>query len=251
MTSASGLLSVLEELVTRRSPQWLYSYKMRPLLRFGSLGLSSILVLYGVTYTDMTWFSANKRQEAATEEERRDWKFWVKVYGPLGMAILPFTLSLGTLWTFSRMVSKIEFIPKVQGSEGPMFKLTRSSMFGRRVRQSLIGINDLAKTKHSRIFTGKGSQGLEDKGTFCFYLVNRSEGVPRWNKHYIVSRAGQVWKSDGKILETLFSENSKVKENSLLQEVIQSNKDKRSFHSNSLSQKNTIKNIILNTRTKD
>lgn len=265
MVTTSSLFSILNELTSKTSPQWLYTYKPKPWLRIASLGLSTVLVVYGVTFADMTWLSAKKRREWATEAEQSDWKYWIKTYGPLGLTFLPFTLSLGTLWTFSRVVTKIELVPK-QGNvtcNGPMFKVVRLSAIMGKPKENLININDLVKSKNSRIFTGKGDQGIEDKGTFCFYLMNRENSIKFWNKHYIISRSGKVWKSDGKLLESLFSDSLRTlsspatkgnTQNSILQEMIQlnqeNNKNKHSFHSKSITQKNIIKDIILNKEKK-
>ncbi|CAL9734196.1 hypothetical protein MOSE0_E00584 [Monosporozyma servazzii] len=246
MSRTAGLFSHLEELASKKTTQWLYKYKMKPLLKAGSLGLSAVLVVYGITFSDMAWFSVLKGRELATEEETKDWKYLLKVYGPLGLTILPFTLSLGTLWTFSRAVTKIELVPVSHGVSKPMFKVVRQSAILGRPKEALIGVNDLVKAKNARIYTGEGEQGIVDKGTYCFYLTNKSKDVSFWNKQYIVSRSGDVWKSDGRILEALFNASSKTEKKSLLNEMIELNKDKQSFHSNSTTQ--TIKDIILNTQ---
>ncbi|KAK5778233.1 hypothetical protein RI543_003892 [Arxiozyma heterogenica] len=265
MVTTSSLFSILNELVSKTAPQWLYTYKPKPWLRIGSLGLSTVLVVYGVTFADMTWLSAKKRYEWATEEERLDWKYWIKTYGPLGLTFLPFTLSLGTLWTFSRVVTKIELVSKHSNvnSNVPMFRVVRLSAVMGKPKENLININHLVKSKNSRIFTGNGDQGIEDRGTFCFYLMNTAAGVKFWDKHYIISRSGKIWKSDGKLLESLFNDgpgtvsSSKSKNrprHSILQEIIQlnqeKNKNKHSFHIKSIKQKNIIKDIILNTEKK-
>ena len=170
-----SVFTLLNELTSKSAPQWLYVYKPKLWFRLGSLGLSTVLIVYGVTFADMAWLSAKKRLEWTTEEEQADWKFWIKTYGPLGLTFLPFTLSLGTLWTFSRVVTKIELIPK--SSNGPMFKMVRLSAIMGKPKENFISINDLVKSKNSRIFTGKGDQGIDDKGTFCFYLMNKERGV--------------------------------------------------------------------------
>lgn len=249
MAGATGLFTLLDELTSKKTSQWLYKYKMKPLLKAGSLGLSAVLVVYGITFSDMAWFSVQKGRELATEEETKDWKYLIKVYGPLGLTVLPFTLALGTLWTFSRAVTKIEFVPISQnGLTKPSFKVVRSSAILGKPKETLIGVSDLVKSKNARIFTGKGAQGIEDKGTYCFYLTNKNKNVQFWDKHYIMARSGEVWKSDGKILEALFNDNIKSEQTSLLNEMIKLNKDKQSFHSKSTKQKNMIKDIILNTQ---
>lgn len=248
MSGNAGLFTHLEELASKKTTQWLYKYKMKPLLKAGSLGLSAVLVVYGITFSDMAWFSVSKGRELATDEEIKDWKYLLKVYGPLGLTILPFTLSLGTLWTFSRAVTRIELVPASRGVAKPMFKVVRQSAILGRPREALIGVNELVKTKNARIFTGEGPQGIEDKGTYCFYLTDKSKDAQFWNKQYIVSRSGAVWKSDGRILEALFNANSKKEKMSLLNEMIELNKDKQSFHSHSTKQSSKIKDIILNTQ---
>lgn len=252
MVGKSGLLLLLEELTSKKQPQWLYRYKVPPLLRFGSIGLSAVLMVYSLTFTDMTWFSAQKRKEEDEKEgKHRDWVHLIKVYGPLGMALLPFTLSLATLWTFSRLVTGVQFIPKGQTGE-PAFKVVRNSAVLGRSREKYIPITNLVKTKQTRIYTGKGHQGIEDKGTFCFYLRDTSmEGTRFWDRHYILSRAGILWKSDGKLLEALFNRDKKLEEgtqSSLLNNMVRLNKDKHTFHSSSKKQSEMIKDIILNTK---
>ena len=70
-----------------------------------------------------------------------------KACGPLVLTFLPFTLSLGTLWTFSRVVTKIELIPK--SSNGPMFKMVRLSAIMGKPKENFFNIYYLVKSKNT------------------------------------------------------------------------------------------------------
>ena len=195
----------LIDLLSKGVPETIFKYKKPFIIKFGSVSLSLVFLTYGLTFADTSLNTANSYYNGATDKEKNDWKFLLKIYSPISLAILPLTLSMGSLYLSSRVVSKITYIPKLQGT--PECEFVRSSMFlGRQIRLRA-PLGQISKSQTSRIFTGVGPQGIDDKSTFIFFLIDRNPKLKTfWNKFYILSRSGSVWNSDGRIIDSLFGD---------------------------------------------
>ncbi|XDT02772.1 Hypothetical protein J6897_00577 [Nakaseomyces glabratus] len=226
---------LIASLVSKGRPEVIYSYKTSPLVKYGSKGLSLVFFLYGVSFTDFTVSSSTKILNSASEEQKSDAWFMFKTVGPIGLCVLPFALSAASLYVTSRVVNKVIYIPKHNAT--PSCQLIRKSMFlGREIKltRSLKYIN---RPKKPRVFTGKGIQGIDDNGSFVFYLTDNHPDVrTRLQKFYLLPRSGHVWGSDGRIIDAMFGGES-IKELDLLDFE---NSDKEGNTSGDLSKQRNI-----------
>lgn len=269
----ANVFKLLSDLAAKEAPQIIYSYKLRPLYRAGALSLSTVLVAYSLSFADVSKLSASLQYNSADGEEKKDALFLIKAYGPIGMAVVPLAISFGSLYVLSRTVTKVRYIPQIQ--QIPKCEITRTSaILGREIIITR-PMNEIVRSSNVRIYTGKGSQGLDDKASFSFYLkdVSKTTKIPL-NRLYILPRSGTVWNSDGRVLSALFggksegqnslfdgkeeSQNSKLKDNInvtqknvIVQEMMRLNENNKSkFHSKMQSQTraNVVKNIVNNTK---
>ncbi|SLM15714.1 uncharacterized protein CGFF_05307 [Nakaseomyces glabratus] len=91
--------------------------------------------------------------------------------------------------------------------------------------------------QEARVFTGKGIQGIDDNGSFVFYLTDNHPDVrTRLQKFYLLPRSGHVWGSDGRIIDAMFGGES-IKELDLLDFE---NSDKEGNTSGDLSKQRNI-----------
>lgn len=256
----------LNELFAKRSPQTLYSYKLRPVFKFGSIALSAVLFTYSYSFADVSYLSATKQNEAVDEQKKKSILFQLKAYGPIGLTVVPFTLALGSLMVFSRVVTKVVYIPNNPGS--PLCEITRKSAILGRTVSITKPLSTFSKPSKVKIFTGKGEQGIDDKSSFCFYLMDRSPDI-KWffNKVYILPRSGKLWKSDGRLISALFKDEAvnpaeidlshqdvrkltcagtKSVVNSI-EDIIKVNTNKANFHINMKGKKQIVRNIVNKT----
>ncbi|CCK69781.1 Mrx15p KNAG_0D00280 [Huiozyma naganishii CBS 8797] len=255
---AVGLLTLMKSLALKKSPQVVYSYRLKPIVRVGVLSMSAVLLTYGYTFADVSWLSAKQRQAAAEDDDKRSVWYFCKSYGPVALAVLPFTLSLGTLYVFSRVVRQVIYLPDVVGKPG--CRIVRQSPLLAREISTVRPLDVVSRTKGVRIYTGKGPQGIDDAATFSFYLVDKT-AKSFWNRYYILPRSGEVWKSDGRVLDSLF--HNDLSKNSLeefedrstlakevpLKAVLKQNKT--SFHSNANDKSDRIKSIVTNSTDRE
>ncbi|CAB4255428.1 similar to Saccharomyces cerevisiae YNR040W Putative protein of unknown function [Maudiozyma barnettii] len=275
-----NVFRLLSELAARDVPQVIYSYKLRPLYRAGALSLSTVLVAYSLSFADVSKLSASLQYKNANGEEKKDALFLIKAYGPIGMALIPLTISIGSLFILSRTVTRVKYIPQMQ--QMPKCEITRTSaILGREITVTR-PMKNIVRSSNVSIYTGKGPQGLDDKGSFSFYLKDLSPSLRTpVNSLYILPRSGAVWKSDGRILSALFGDSKKGKsilsdegddinssvgnksskeeiinstqKNIIIQEMMKLNaNNKVKFHSKSKKEEkaNLIKNIVNNTKSK-
>ena len=207
---SGSVYRLLGKLAAEDTPQTIYSYKVPKLLRFSVLTLAGVLVTYGVTFTDVITKACAQRYEGASDEEKHDWWFLTKTYAPMGLIVIPFTVATGALGAFSRFVTKVNYIPRK--NKLPLCEMIRGSAILGRPISTIRPLNEINRTANVRIYTGNGKNGMEDKGTFVFYLVDRSPETKFFmNKFYILSRSGEVWNSDSRVLMALFgNENANV-----------------------------------------
>lgn len=258
----------------------IYSYKTSNLVRYGSKGLSLVFFMYGVSFTDFTVSSASSILSTATDDQKGSAMFMAKTVGPVALCILPFALSAASLFVASRVVTKVVYIPKLNAT--PSCQLYRNSMFLGREIKITRALKYISRPKKPRVFTGKGEQGIDDNGSFVFYLMDKHPDVKtRLQKYYLLSRSGQVWGSDGRVLDALFGresireldllefqselkeEESGAKKNSkqrnvvldqdptILDEMIKSNSEKVKFHSSALEMSSSKIVNIVNSKKKN
>lgn len=248
---------VVNALVAKTVPEPIYSYKVSRLVKAGSVALSVVFFTYGATFADWSYESSQAVYNEADETTKKDWKFLAKTYGPMGLTLIPFTLALGALYAPSRIVTKVTYIPKVNGL--PECELTRRSMLGGREIKVVRPLSQIVRNRRTRVFTGEGDQGVEDKGSFIFFLSDRSPMAKSWiDKFYIFPRSGKFWGSDGRIFDALFGGDSirdlelksrkeqdsrlqDIKQDrSMLQDMIRENSSRAKFHSGSKVSKKIV-----------
>ena len=273
---AGNVFKLLSDLAAKEAPQVIYKYRLKPLYRAGALSLSAVLLAYSLTFADVSKLSASIQYKGADEEEQKDALFLIKAYGPIAMAVLPLGISFGSLYVLSRTVTKVRYIPQVNGL--PKCELTRTSaILGRDITISK-PISQITRSTNVRIYTGKGPQGLDDKASFSFYLKDRSPEVRTpLGRLYILPRSGEVWQSDGRVLSALFGGDKQGKnalfsegdsaqgsgavdpaaginpaqKSAILQEMRKLNDSSRvKFHrkGQAMSQSDIVKNIVNNTK---
>ncbi|KAL3231366.1 Uncharacterized protein RNJ44_00401 [Nakaseomyces bracarensis] len=271
---------LIGSLVSKGRPEVIYSYKTSNLVRYGSKGLSLVFFMYGVSFTDFTVSSASSILSSATEDQMASAMFMAKTVGPVALCLVPFALSAASLYVASRVITKVVYIPKLNAT--PTCQLYRNSMvLGREVKLTR-SLKYISRPKKPRVFTGKGDQGMDDNGSFVFYLMDKHPDVKtRFQRYYLLSRSGQVWGSDGRIMDALFGRESikeldllefqpEVKEGNLessktkkqrnveleqdptiLEEMIKANSEKVKFHSSALDMSSSkIVNIVNSKKNK-
>ncbi|GAV54240.1 hypothetical protein ZYGR_0AK07420 [Zygosaccharomyces rouxii] len=198
---------LLNSLVSKSSPESIYHYKSGRLLRAGGLGLSLVFLSYGITFIDWYYHSSWEVWSGANDDDKKSWKFCAKTFGPWGLTIIPFTVAGASLYFPSRVVTKVTYIPRANAT--PLCQLERkSALFGRRL-QLTRPLDQLARSERTKVYTGVGEQGVEDKGSFVFLLY---DGSPKcrgfWDKYYILHRSGKFWGHDGRVFDALFGGDS-------------------------------------------
>lgn len=266
---SSNVFRLLADLASKDAPQVLYSYKIRPLSRAGALSLCTVLAIYGLSFADVSKLSASLQYNGVKEDKKKDALFLMKIYGPIGMTILPLSISLGSLYVLSRTVTKVKYIPQINGT--PKCEITRgSAILGRDIKVTRL-MNRITKSRNVRIYTGQGPQGIDDKSSFSFYLMDRDPAVKNiLNKLYILPRSGKVWNSDGRVLSALFGGDDKghnvlfnegtqggskndeninmIQKNIILQEMMKLNKSSKvKFHSKKATSQSELVRDIVNS----
>ena len=248
---------VVSALIAKTAPEPIYSYKVPTLVKAGSVALSLVFFTYGATFADWSYESSQTLYKEADEDTRKDWKFLVKTFAPMGLTVIPFTLAIGALYAPSRIVTRVTYIPKVNGL--PECELTRKSVIGGKEIKVVRKLSEIVRSGKTRVFTGVGHQGVEDKGSFIFFLSDRSPMAKSWiDKFYIFPRSGKFWGSDGRIFDALFGGDSirdlelktriqqdgrlqDIKQDrTMLQEMIRENSTRAKFHSGSKVSKKIV-----------
>lgn len=254
---------VISALVAKTAPEPIYSYKVPTLVKAGSVALSLVFFTYGATFADWSYESAQTVYGEADEETKKDWKFLVKTFGPSALTVIPFTLAAAALYAPSRVVTKVTYIPKINGM--PECELIRRSAIGGKEIKVVRPLSQIIRNPKARVFTGVGSQGVEDKGSFIFFLSDRSPMAKGWmDKFYIFPRSGKFWGSDGRIFDALFGgdsirdlelktkdlQDNRIKDikqdRSMLQDMIRENATRAKFHSGS----KVSRKIVTSKQTK-
>lgn len=197
----------MNALVSKTVPESIYSYKTRPFIKVSSVALSLVFLTYGITFADWSYESSITVYNNADEETKKDWKFLVKTFSPIGLTVIPFSLAVGAIYAQSRIVTKVTYIPKLNGK--PECQLQRRSAILGRPIVTTRPISQVIRGEKKRVFTGEGDQGVEDKGSFIFFLTDANPSVKRWfDRYYILPRSGTFWASDGRVFDALFGGDS-------------------------------------------
>lgn len=201
------LTKILDSLVARSSPEPIYQYNSGKLLRVGSLSLSAVFLAYGVTFIDWYYHSSWEVWSNARDDDKKDWKFYGKTFGPWGLTVIPFTIAGASLYFPSRVVNKVTYLSRVHST--PVCQLERkSAILGRRI-QLTRPLDQLVRNERTKVYTGVGDQGVEDKSSFFFLLYDKSsQGKRIWDKYFILHRSGRFYGNDGRVFDALFGGDS-------------------------------------------
>ncbi|AMD22555.1 HHL215Wp [Eremothecium sinecaudum] len=194
----------IAKLASSRVPQLIYSYRPGRLVKFGTWILSVTFLGYGLSFADWSISSTlnlfdEEKEKALTEE-----KPWYKepsllLAGRLGlsslMVTIPLALSVSAIYLKSRILTNISYIP---GSPAK-FEMTRFSALGREIKEVAVMEN---LTSKSKIYTGVGKNGMEDRSSFFFFVTDSTK--PTLKGLYIFNRSADIWKNDGRIFDLLF-----------------------------------------------
>ncbi|KAH3900755.1 uncharacterized protein SCODWIG_02701 [Saccharomycodes ludwigii] len=236
-TSHSGisLATRISELVNRTTPQTIYSYTPKPIVKIGSWSISAVFLLYSLTFADWSFESTKTilEENAETGEKEKPVKsgqlekdhpfkiilskwfydpvtqYYLYSIGVGVLSVIPIIISLGALYLPSRMVTGIKFNPT----------------------NNMINITTLYKRQHNlnirdcilkgKLYTGKGSQGCDDNGSFAVFLIDDnkyqiSNNIKKkkrwWSKMFILSRSGTFIYDDCRILDVITSRQDILKE---------------------------------------
>lgn len=215
MSASIPLSKVLQKLFSKTTPQTIYSYKVKPSVRLGSRALAIIFFVYGVTFTDWSWKSAisiykdtKKSDELSKMNFYEKCKFYAMTAAPFGLSLIPFSLSITALLMTSRIASKVTYIPK-SGHLPHQFQLTRHALLTGRPITVTRAIGDISRSPRTRVFTGKGNNGAEDKSSFVFHLLDSNASIKhRWEKFFLLPRSGTFWSNDSRTFDALFGGDS-------------------------------------------
>lgn len=166
-------------LLAKTAPEQIYSYTPGKLIKFGSYSLSLTFLLYGVSFAD--WSLSTSKELYSEEAEKPDTDFeWyenaslryiARSAGSVILSIIPFTLALGALYIPTRIVTKLHYIP----DQIPKCKVTTRTLLNRE-KSKIIPLRSLKRNEKTRVFTGVGNQGVDDKASFVFIFFNRLRG---------------------------------------------------------------------------
>ncbi|CAI4036139.1 hypothetical protein SMKI_14G3580 [Saccharomyces mikatae IFO 1815] len=241
--SSSTLAQLIQEVGQSGIKKPLFRYQVPRSVRWASTALSVVFLTYGAAYTDMSWRTAREVYGNATEEKQRSLWFKCKTFGPVALGVLPVILAAGTKHVTSRLVTEMTYLPPIKNSTVPRCQLTRCTPFLGRPVTITREVHELSKNKATKIFTGVGSQGMEDKATFVFFIQDK-KATSFFNKFYIFSRSGSVVRSDARILDCFFNEvaDNKLLNKSILTQILSRTSAKSQFHSS--NSRSSIRNIV-------
>lgn len=195
-------------LLAKTGPEQIYAYKPGKLITVGSYALSLTFALYGASFADWSLATSNdlyKKESELPEEAKKELKWYENAsllflgrsVGTTLLSVIPFTLAAAALYMPTRIVTKLHYIP----DQIPKCKVTTRSLFGRS-KETVLPLRSLRRNEKTRVFTGVGEQGVEDRGSFSFFLTDKNGSL--FNKFYIVNRSGKFWGSDGRFIDALF-----------------------------------------------
>ncbi|CDO95795.1 unnamed protein product [Kluyveromyces dobzhanskii CBS 2104] len=246
-------------LLTKAVPEQIYSYKPGKLITIGSYSLSLTFLLYGASFADWSLTTSTDLYKEEAEETKVDAKWYehAKVAflgrsaGSVILSIIPFTLAVIALYIPTRIVTKLHYIPE----KIPKCKVTTRTLFNRE-KSTIIPLRNLRRHEKARVFTGVGDQGVEDRGSFSFSLMDNQASF--FKKFYIVNRSGKFWGSDGRFMDALFGresitqlelksfktqQSSYAKNEEKLEKMIQEQISRPRLNNNT-----DVKNIVLSSR---
>ncbi|SCV04094.1 LAME_0H15720g1_1 [Lachancea meyersii CBS 8951] len=201
-TSKLPLSAKIAALLAKTSPEQIYLYKPSRLMKVGSWTLAGVFAVYGVSFADWSLTSSWElyREERLTSPE----KWWkhsslllsVRIAGSILLSIIPLTLSALAIYVPSRIATSVTYLPK------GVCQITRRALISGKPTSTSAPVSSIVRNKKTRVFTGVGPQGTEDKASFAFLLTNTDR--PTWDRFYVVNRSGKFWGEDGRIFDVLF-----------------------------------------------
>ncbi|AET38240.1 Mrx15p Ecym_2519 [Eremothecium cymbalariae DBVPG len=203
----------LATLIGKTAPEEIYSYKPGRLLRIGPWFLFATFFGYGISFADWSLSTSFKlykeKEELGNDNQDHDvpWyasdrlSFFGRITASVLLSSIPFALCISALYFPSRVVTKIRYIPGMK----PQCQLTRNALFGGDVTY-VAPLKSIRRGPRTRVYTGVGEQGVDDKSTFAFLLTDVTK--PFLQRQFIVNRTGNFWRNDGRIIDSLFSDDS-------------------------------------------
>ncbi|SCU92177.1 LADA_0F14884g1_1 [Lachancea dasiensis] len=202
------LSAKINALISKTSAEQIYSYKPTLFVKVGSWTLAGVFAVYGVSFADWSLSSSLDLYEQEAEQSTLSEAWWkhpklllvARTAGSVLLSIIPFTLSALAIYAPSRIVTGVTYMP--HGA----FQLTRRALVsGRPVTRTAV-FGAIVRNEKTRVYTGVGSQGTEDRASFAFLLTDTDK--PTWDRFYIVNRSGKFWAQDGRIFDVLFGGDS-------------------------------------------
>ncbi|SCU92823.1 LAFA_0F13102g1_1 [Lachancea sp. 'fantastica'] len=201
-TSNASLSAKIGSLLAKSSPEQIYIYKPSRLVKTGSWTLAGVFAVYGISFGN---WSVSSSWELYKEEKLSSWENWwnhpslllsVRIAGSVLLSIIPLALSALSIYVPSRIVTNISYLPKGR------CQITRRALLSGKPTSKSAPISAIVRNSRTRVYTGVGPQGTEDKASFAFLLTHNNN--PWWDRFYVVNRSGKFWGQDGRIFDVLF-----------------------------------------------
>ncbi|CCE65772.1 hypothetical protein TPHA_0M01970 [Tetrapisispora phaffii CBS 4417] len=216
MVANLSVAKVLNGLLSKNTPTVIYAKPLKRSIKVATALLSFSFFGYGISFASWSWESSlsrlrdlKQRDEIAKGSTWEKVKFYASTLSPFILPILPLTISVGALLVRSRVVSKVTYYPPITAGSKPLVEFTRNSLLLSRpvVTKRLVpSINTVGKTK---IFTGEGTNGAENKSSYIFYLTDKNPLVEHfWDKIFIFQRSGSFFMDDPRTFDALFGGDS-------------------------------------------
>ncbi|SCU77719.1 LANO_0A01090g1_1 [Lachancea nothofagi CBS 11611] len=194
-------------LVAKTGPEQIYVYTPSRLVKLGSWTLAGVFAVYGVSFADWSLSSALElyHEERSSAPPESWWKhptllLLARTAGSLLLSIIPLTLSALAIYVPSRIATGVTYLPN------GACQLTRRAMFSGKPVSRIRPLNTIVRNQKTKVYTGVGPQGTEDKGSFAFLLTDTQR--PSWDRFYVVNRSGKFWGQDGRVFDALFGGDS-------------------------------------------
>lgn len=196
----------ISALIAKTSPEQIYTYQVPRLVKFGSWTLSGVFLIYGLSFADWSVSSSFELyQEESSQPVEAWWKhprllLAARTVGSVLLSTIPLTLAAFALYVPSRIITGVSYVP--HGA----CELTRRALLSGKPISRITEIGHIVRNQKTKVFTGVGPQGTEDRSSFAFLLTDSRR--PVWDRYYIVNRSGNLWAQDGRIFDALFGGDS-------------------------------------------
>ncbi|CEP61095.1 Mrx15p LALA0_S02e06612g [Lachancea lanzarotensis] len=202
-TLKAPLSAKIDALLAKSSAEQIYTYKPSRLVKTGSWTLAGVFAVYGVSFAN--WSVSSSLELYKEEKVSYSWDKWwnhptlllgVRIAGSILLSIIPLALSTLSIYVPSRIATSISVLPK------GVCQISRRALLSGKSALTSAPINAIVRNNRTRVHTGVGPQGTEDKASFAFLLTDTKS--PWWNRYYVVNRSGKFWGQDGRIFDVLF-----------------------------------------------